>query len=89
MDTLLETADVARLAGRCPDTVREAARAGKLRAAVVTARGARLFDRETALAWARSLPPPRNDQKELEPRAESTPAARVRQGLDAQKRTTG
>jgi Helix-turn-helix domain len=89
MGTLLETAEVARLAGLCPDTVRAAARRGEIVAAVVTGRGGRLFDRETALAWASSRRPhPLDGQKERGPRAESTRTARLGQGLDGKKGTT-
>ncbi len=45
MDMLLEVADVARLLNRTPSAVRALARAGRLRVAVTTPRGARLFNR--------------------------------------------
>lgn len=49
----LETADVARLAGVTPATIREAARAGILKVAALTSRGSRLFRTEDAEDYSR------------------------------------
>ncbi len=51
--SFLSSAEAARLAGCAPDTIRAAAREGRLKPAASTGSGIRLFVREDVLAWAR------------------------------------
>jgi DNA-binding transcriptional MerR regulator len=51
---LIETADAARILGLTPNSVRMYAKAGQLRPAVVTPRGARLFLRADVEALRRT-----------------------------------
>ena len=51
MNDLLQTADVAVMAERTPDTIRQAVREGHLVAALTTSRGIRLFRRADVEAY--------------------------------------
>jgi len=53
---LLQTCEVAALADRGPERVRQAVQRGDLRPAVVTSVGQRLFARTEARRWIATLP---------------------------------
>lgn len=56
MKTLLTSFEAARLVGCAPDTIRQGARLGFLKAAAVTSNGVRLFRPEDVEAWNRRRP---------------------------------